>query len=69
MSKLKRPQVLAGTTYKIKWIGDCGDESYYITINDINLEDGSIKPFELFFNTPNVTHYPWMVALSRMISA
>lgn len=57
-----RPQRISGSTYKMKWPGDA--HSIYITINET--EDG---PFEVFFNTKNVEHHAWMVALSLTISA
>ncbi len=63
---LARDAVLAGTTTKLKWPGS--DHAYYITINDI-VRDGRRRPFEIFINTKDLTHYPWTVALTRMISA
>lgn len=57
-----RPEALRGVTYKLKWPQDT--HAIYITIND----DG-VKPLEVFFNTKNVEHQAWMVALARTISA
>lgn len=57
-----RPEALRGVTYKLKWPQDA--HAIYITIND----DGS-RPLEVFFNTKNVEHQAWMVALARTISA
>ena len=58
-----RPDVLKGTTYKMKWPG-ADASTLYITIND----DGD-RPLELFLNTKNVENYAWMAALSRTVSA
>lgn len=62
---IKRPQSLDGTTYKIK-LND--DAAVYVTITDI-MEDGTLRPFEVFLNTKNPEHMAWMTALTRMISA
>ena len=64
----KRPEKLDGITYKLRWRGEVEDETYYITITNIEV-DGKLRPFEIFFNSQNVSNYPWMVALARMISA
>jgi ribonucleoside-diphosphate reductase alpha chain len=40
----------------------------YITINDI-VQDGRVRPFEIFINSKNMEHYAWTVGLTRMISA
>ena len=63
---LDRPEDLPGRTYKIKWPGS--DHAIYITINDV-MQDGRRRPFEIFINSKNMEHYPWTVALTRMISA
>lgn len=63
---LEREPVLAGYTYKLKWVGS--DHAIYVTINDIE-RDGRRRPFEIFINTKNLEHYAWTVALTRMISA
>jgi ribonucleoside-diphosphate reductase alpha chain len=63
---LDRPEELPGRTYKIKWPGS--DHAIYITINDV-IQDGRRRPFEIFINSKNMEHYPWTVALTRMISA
>ncbi len=63
---LDRPGALQGRTYKINWPES--DHSIYITINDI-VQDGRIRPFEVFINSKNVDHFAWTVALTRMISA
>jgi len=63
---LDRPGALPGQTYKIKWPES--DHSIYITINDV-VQDGRVRPFEVFINSKNVDHFAWTVALTRMISA
>ena len=64
--KIKRPQVLAGSTYRIKSpLSEC---SIYITINDILL-DGKRHPFEIFINSRSMEHFQWVTALTRLISA
>jgi ribonucleoside-diphosphate reductase alpha chain len=63
---LERDGVLAGYTYKLRWVGS--DHAIYVTINDIERE-GRRRPFEVFINTKNLEHYAWTVALTRMISA
>ena len=57
-----RPIALRGTTYKYRW----GDHAYYLTIND---EDGTGRPYEVFLNSKDVSSFPWVVALTRMISS
>ena len=69
--KLERPDVLIGSTYKIKT--PVSDHAMYVTINDIMLNEGTEhehrRPFEIFINTKNLEHQAWTVALTRMISA
>jgi len=68
---LKRPEVLPGTTYKVKT--PLSDHALYITINDILLNSGtpneSRRPFEIFINSKAMDHFQWIVALTRIISA
>jgi ribonucleoside-diphosphate reductase alpha chain len=61
---LIRPEVLHGTTYKVK----VGEHALYVTVNDVDI-GGRCRPFELFLSSKEVDGYPWRVALSRMISA
>src|SRR5216684_4129073 len=61
-----RQQQLPGRTYKIRWPEN--EHALYITINDI-LQDGRVRPFEIFINSKNMEHYAWTVGLTRMISA
>lgn len=63
---LDRPEALPGRTYKITWPES--EHAMYITLNDI-LQDGRLRPFEVFVNSKNTEHYAWTVALTRMISA
>ncbi|MGB1199149.1 MAG: hypothetical protein ACPG46_08870 [Thalassotalea sp.] len=68
---IKRPEMLVGSTYKIK--PPVSDHALYITINDILLNQGnkdeSRRPFEIFVNSKNMEFYSWIVALTRVISA
>ncbi|MEW6990265.1 hypothetical protein AADZ91_06185 [Colwelliaceae bacterium 6441] len=68
---IKRPEMLIGSTYKIK--PPVSDHALYITINDILLDQGSEqetrRPFEIFVNSKNMEFYSWVVALTRVISA
>jgi hypothetical protein len=69
--RLERPEVLIGSTYKIKT--PVSDHAMYVTINDIVLNQGTTnevrRPFEVFINSKNLDHYQWIVALTRIISA
>ncbi len=69
--KLDRPEMLRGSTYKVKTPVD--DHAMYVTINDIVLNAGteheSQRPFEIFVNSKNLDHYQWIVALTRIMSA
>ncbi len=69
--KLERPEVLIGSTYKVKT--PISDHAMYVTINDIILNEGTEfekrRPFEVFINSKNLDHYQWIVALTRIISA
>lgn len=69
--KVERPDVLIGSTYKVKT--PISDHAMYITINDIVLNKGTEhevrRPFEIFINSKNLDHYQWIVALTRIISA
>lgn len=69
--KLERPQMLHGTTYKIKT--PLSDHALYVTINDIILNPDTVhelrRPFEIFINSKNMDHFQWIVALTRIISA
>lgn len=69
--KVERPEMLLGSTYKIKT--PVSDHAMYVTINDIVLNEGTPyeqrRPFEIFINSKNLDHFQWIVALTRIISA
>ena len=69
--EIQRPEVLIGSTYKIKT--PVSDHAMYVTINDIVLNEGTDseqrRPFEVFINSKNLDHFQWIVALTRVISA
>ncbi|PIQ38643.1 MAG: NrdJb [Lysobacterales bacterium CG17_big_fil_post_rev_8_21_14_2_50_64_11] len=69
--RLERPQVLVGSTYKIK--SPLVEHAMYVTINDIVLNPGTEhelrRPFEVFINSKNMDHFQWIVALTRIMSA
>ena len=69
--RLERPEMLRGTTYKIK--PPVSDHAMYITINDIVLnqdtEHEKFRPYEIFINSKNLDHFQWIVALTRVLSA
>ncbi len=69
--KVGRPEILEGSTYKVKT--PVSDHAMYVTINDIILNPGTEhenrRPFEIFINSKNLDHYQWIVALTRIISA
>jgi hypothetical protein len=68
---LERPEVLVGSTYKIKT--PQSEHALYITINDIILNQGTEheerRPYEIFINSKNMEHFQWVLALTRVISA
>ena len=69
--KLERPEMLVGSTYKVKT--PVSEHAMYVTINDIILNEGTEhekrRPFEIFINSKNLDHYQWIVALTRIMSA
>ena len=69
--KLERPEMLLGSTYKVKT--PLTEHALYITINDVILNQGTDhelrRPFEIFINSKNMDHFQWIVALTRIISA
>ncbi|MGH8508866.1 MAG: NrdJb [Gammaproteobacteria bacterium] len=69
--KVERPEMLLGSTYKIKT--PLSEHALYVTINDIVLNAGTAhelrRPFELFINSKNMDHFQWIVALTRIVSA
>lgn len=69
--KVERPEVLLGSTYKIKT--PQSEHALYITINDMILNLGTAheerRPYEIFINSKNMEHFQWVLALTRLISA
>lgn len=69
--KLQRPEMLLGSTYKIKT--PLSDHALYVTINDIVLNPDTPhekrRPFEVFINSKNMDHFQWILALTRIMSA
>jgi hypothetical protein len=69
--RLERPEVLIGSTYKIKT--PLSEHALYVTINDVVLNQGTEheqrRPFEIFINSKNMEHFQWIVALTRIVSA
>ena len=68
---VERPEMLIGSTYKIKT--PMSEHAMYVTINDMILNEGTEyeqrRPFEIFINSKNMEHYQWVVALTLLISA
>lgn len=68
---LDRPDKITGTTYKVKT--PVTDHAFYITINDVIMNEGTPqehrRPFEIFVNSKNMEHFQWIVALTRVMSA
>ena len=69
--RIERPDVLIGSTYKIK--SPLVEHAMYVTINDIVLNAGTEhehrRPFEVFINCKSMEHFQWIVALTRIMSA
>ncbi|AXK72879.1 NrdJb [Lysobacter sp. TY2-98] len=69
--RLERPEVLIGSTYKIKT--PLVEHAMYVTINDIVLNAGTEheqrRPFEVFINSKSMDHFQWIVGLTRIMSA
>jgi len=69
--KVERPDMLVGSTYKIKT--PVSEHAFYITINDMLLNPGTPyekrRPFEIFINSKNMDHYQWISGLTLIISA
>ncbi len=68
---VERPEVLVGSTYKVKT--PLSEHALYVTINDIILNQGTDhetrQPYEIFINSKSMDHFQWVVALTRVISA
>ncbi len=69
--RIERPEVLIGSTYKIK--SPLVEHAMYVTLNDIVLNAGTEhehrRPFEVFINCKSMEHFQWIVALTRIMSA
>ncbi|MGA1561411.1 MAG: NrdJb [Gammaproteobacteria bacterium] len=69
--KLERPDMLVGSTYKVKT--PLSEHALYVTVNDVVLNAGTEhehrRPFEVFINSKNMDHFQWIVALTRILSA
>ena len=69
--QVERPDVLIGSTYKVK--SPLFEHALYVTLNDIVLNQGTEhelrRPFEVFINSKNMDHFQWIVALTRIMSA
>ena len=69
--RLERPEVLLGSTYKVKT--PLSEHALYVTINDVVLNADTTheqrRPFEIFINSKNMEHFQWIVALTRIVSA
>lgn len=69
--RIERPEVLIGSTYKIK--SPLVEHAMYVTVNDIVLNAGTEhehrRPFEIFINSKSMEHFQWIVALTRIMSA
>lgn len=63
---IERPNVLSGSTYKIK--PPTLDAAIYITINDAEI-DGVSRPVEVFINSCHMQSAGWVAVISRMLSA
>jgi len=69
--RIERPEVLIGSTYKIK--SPMVEHAMYVTINDIVLNAGTEhelrRPFEVFINSKSMDHFQWIVGMTRIMSA
>lgn len=61
-----RPELLFGSTYKIKPVGM--DDALYIIINDIEV-NGEMRPYEIFINTKSIESIQWVMIFTRLVSA
>lgn len=65
-SLLEREEVIYGQTTKIK--PGNSEHAIYITIN-FQVVNEIAKPFEIFINTKDITHFQWILYMTRTISA
>ena len=68
---VERPEMLLGSTYKIKT--PHSEHALYVTINDVILNQDTDhetrQPYEIFINSKSMDQFQWVVALTRVISA
>ena len=68
---VERPDMLLGSTYKIKT--PLSEHALYVTINDVILNQDTDhearQPYEIFINSKSMDQFQWVVALTRVISA
>jgi len=68
---VERPEMLLGSTYKIKT--PLSEHALYVTINDVILNPDTDheqrQPYEIFINSKSMDQFQWVVALTRVISA
>ncbi len=68
---VERPDMLLGSTYKIKT--PLSEHALYVTINDVILNQDTDhetrQPYEVFINSKSMDQFQWVVALTRVISA
>jgi ribonucleoside-diphosphate reductase alpha chain len=65
--KKARPAELFGRTYALK--SSLLKSTLYITINNITMENGNERPFEIFFNTRDTGKFIELQIITRLISA
>jgi len=65
--KKARPTELNGCTYALK--SNLLKSTLYITINNIKMENGKNRPFEIFFNTRDTGKFIELQIITRLISA
>ena len=61
------PDELSGTRYKIK--PATLDSAIYVIINDLQFEDGSRRPIEVFIQCRHMQSFQWITGLTRTWSA
>jgi hypothetical protein len=64
--KTQRPDELNGRTYKLKT--PLSESALYVTINNYEV-NGQLRPFEVFINSKDMSHFQWVIALTRVMSA
>ncbi len=83
-TKIARPEVVEGTTYKLRPGVDVDTPAIYMTINDVDWCQGCgrladkdcigtdkvvKRPFEVFFSTRNVSQFEWLQTIATLLSA